>query len=261
MSSAVQPSPSLADTLLFGGMPEPLIRDRLLEIHTSALQVSKHLREPNFRSIHTNDLKFLFDAYDSAFFGSTASAALEGRSLTFRLSRRMTRSGGTTTRTKRRTGEESFEIAIAAHLLFEGFEGGERDVTACGILCTDRLQALQRIFEHELIHLAEFLAWGNSRCSAPRFQALARRFFLHDAHTHQLMTRGERAASVGVGVGSWVAFSFEGREYSGRVNRITKRATVLVADPEGRRFSDGHKYACYYIPLQSLRPAAKAASA
>jgi hypothetical protein len=36
------------------------------------------------------------------------------------------------------------------------------------------------------------------------------------------------------------------------VNRVTKRATVLVPDPAGLEFSDGTRYRPYYVPLSLL---------
>jgi hypothetical protein len=50
-----------------------------------------------------------------------------------------------------------------------------------------------------------------------------------------------------------VTFLFEGRPLTGRVNRLTKRATVLVEDPEGERFSDGRRYRKYYVPILHLK--------
>jgi hypothetical protein len=49
-----------------------------------------------------------------------------------------------------------------------------------------------------------------------------------------------------------VTFNFEGRKLTGRVNRIAKRATVLVADPDGVSYSDGLRYRTYYVPLACL---------
>jgi len=40
--------------------------------------------------------------------------------------------------------------------------------------------------------------------------------------------------------------------HEGTVNRITKRATVLVEDPEGEPYSDGKRYRKYLVPLQLL---------
>jgi len=54
-------------------------------------------------------------------------------------------------------------------------------------------------------------------------------------------------------VGSRVTFDFEGARLAGRVNRLTKRATVLVEDAEGERFSDGGRYRRYYVPIVHLR--------
>jgi hypothetical protein len=49
-----------------------------------------------------------------------------------------------------------------------------------------------------------------------------------------------------------VRFRLDGRHYTGRVNRITKRATVLVEDRSGERYSDGKRYAKFYVPLEML---------
>ena len=165
----------------------------------------------------------------------------------------MTRAGGKTTRFERRGGAPRFEIAVAPSILFDGFGEDDRDVTVGGLPCRNRLEALQRIFEHELVHLAESLCWGESHCGRSRFQGIAKRLFLHRAHTHQLITRSERAARDGIVVGSRVAFAFRGRPLTGRVNRITKRATVLVEDARAPRWSDGGRYARYYVPLGKLR--------
>jgi len=51
---------------------------------------------------------------------------------------------------------------------------------------------------------------------------------------------------------SRVSFVFEGTRLQGRVNRVTKRATVLVEDAAGQRYSDGRSYRKYYVPLAAL---------
>lgn len=244
----------LTAAILSTSLSEDMIQSRVEQIQLELLSRSSYVREPNFTVIHPGDLEILFHAYDQRFFSGHCHKALEGRQLSFRLSPRMTRTGGTTTRSKRRaTGEVSFEITIASSMLFDQFFGADGVVSACGLDCSTRLQALQRIFEHELLHLAEYLCWDASDCSGRRFQDAAQRLFLHRAHTHSLVTRREQAARSGIRVGSRVGFVFEGRPLSGRVNRITKRATVLVPDPGGQKFSDGHRYKTYYVPLAELK--------
>ena len=116
-------------------------------------------------------------------------------------------------------------------------------------LCHDRLEALQRIFEHELLHLAEFLGWGRSSCSAENFHVLSRRIFAHEGVSHDLVTPREQAAvAFDVRVGDHVSFELEGKLYQGRVNRITRRATVLVESHRGEPFSDGRRYLTFYVP-------------
>jgi hypothetical protein len=59
-----------------------------------------------------------------------------------------------------------------------------------------------------------------------------------------------------------VTFAFEGKWLTGRVNRVTKRVTVLVQDPEGPLYSDGFRYKKYYVHIARLElVAAQAAEA
>ena len=153
------PSP-LADRVVSHRIPEETVRQQVLSIHRDVLAHSIYLKEPNFKSIHPHDLEFLFSAYDSRFFDGLCRAALNGSKIGFRLAPRMTRTGGATTRFRAKTGEARYEIAIASGILFDSFRGDARQVSACGIECRNRLEALQRIFEHEMIHLAEQLCWG-----------------------------------------------------------------------------------------------------
>jgi hypothetical protein len=253
------PSPArtaLTGTILAFHAPEEAVRERLHHIHREVLGNSAYIREPNYRSIHARDLEFLFRAYDAQFLEGRMAQALEGRRLTFRPAPRLTKAGGKTFRIQSHSGEVRFEIAIATAILFDSFREADREITVCGIICANRLEALQRIFEHELVHLAEQLCWDQSNCAAARFQDIARRLFLHRAHTHDLVTRRERAAASGIRPGARVVFTFEGVELTGRVNRITKRATVLVEHPDGMRYSDGGRYKAYYVPIGLLRPIA-----
>jgi len=89
----------------------------------------------------------------------------------------MTRAGGKTIRTvvPQTSGkpEVFYGIAIASRLLFMTFGDIDRPVIVCGLTCDNRLHALQRIMEHEIIHLFELLTWDKSSCSAKRFQGIA----------------------------------------------------------------------------------------
>jgi len=230
---------------------------RFRAVGAGLCRVSPAIRTPDFDETETRDLLRLFDLYDAHFFGGRLRAALGGREIRFDYSRRMTSSGGKTLRWRDgrgRRGGDRFAIRISIHLLFRNFSGvGHREVRVGGLPCGSRLEALQRIFEHELVHLAEMLAWDDSNCSAPRFAGIVRRLFGHTETRHGLVTAVEEAAvRHGVGVGSRVSFPYRGRRLEGFVNRITKRATVLVEDPRGRPYSDGRCYAKYYVPLSAL---------
>ena len=235
------------------------VATRTSAIHHLTLARSKYLNAPDFTVIHEDDLKRMFDLYDEHFLDGLCGRHIDARDLNFRLSKRMTLAGGKTTyySTPRRgkPPRRSFEIAVSTTLLFETFRGERRQITVSGLPCRNRLEALQRIFEHELVHLMEMLLWDTSSCSAPRFQGIAERVFGHREHTHDLITPRERARTeFGVRPGDRVCFEVEGRKLVGMINRITRRATVLVPDERGERYSDGRRYAKFYVPLSRLEP-------
>lgn len=239
------------------------VREQTREIHDVLLADSRSIREANFTSIHSDDLEMLFELYDEMFFDcQLGPAARAGNTpLSFRVSKRMTRVGGTTTRYRhyqKRGPKWSYEIAISSTLLFSTFYDVNRTIEVTGIECRNRVEALQRIFEHELIHLTEMVSWGDSSCSQERFQSLAFQFFTHTEATHQLITPGERAATkFGIRPGDRVRFRVDGSQFEGFVNRITKRATVLVEDQSSPLYSDGKRYAKFYIPISQLEPMSK----
>jgi len=120
----------------------------------------------------------------------------------FRLSKRITSAAGATKyrRLPASSGETDayrplFELVIAIDLLFRQFKSGDRQVHVNGLECSDRLEVLQRVFEHELTHMLELMVWESSSCKKSRFHKMAQHIFGHTEFTHQLITSKERARS------------------------------------------------------------------
>lgn len=234
---------------------------KLTALTTRFLRESPQIRQPNFNTISPGDLALLFQLYDAEYFAGYLAQLLTAQAsapLGFRLSSTMTRAGGKTSWTSysrflaaRKT---KYEIAISSRLLFMTFQTDHRPVVVSGCLCGNRLEALQRIMEHEIIHLSELLTWGKSSCSAPQFKRLAAQIFGHTGTKHDLITPREAAVTEhGIKIGSLVAFDFKGRRFVGRVNRIRLRATVLVEAENGIRYTDGKCYHKYLLPVPKLK--------
>jgi hypothetical protein len=229
-------------------------------IRETVLDRSRTMKECNFHATSAADLRSMAELYDELFFEGTCLALAKQFGLTFRWSSRMTKAGGKTTRfVSRRVPlmppKTHYEIALSSSLIFQTFQERDRDVRVCGCVCENRLQAMQRIVEHETIHLAEMLVWVDSDCAAGRFQSIAHRFFGHTEHRHELVTQRERAQKLfDIRLGSRVRFTYDGRERIGVVNRITRRATVLVESERGVRYNDGKRYEKFYIPIVNLKP-------
>ncbi len=236
----------------------PERQEQCRRIANHVMATSKTIQESNFKRIAESDLANMILAYDELFFDKSCVALAQIYGMKFRLSSRMTRAGGKTTRTTypAYAGQRKrvdYEIALSTSLLFQTFRDDERKIRVCGLPCSDRLEAMQRIVEHELIHLSEMLVWIDSECAAKRFQNIAFRLFGHTEHRHELVTQYERAkAEFNIRLGDSVKFRVDSRELIGRVNRITRRATVLVESSEGPVYSDGKQYIRFYVPLQKL---------
>ncbi|MEZ6125966.1 MAG: hypothetical protein R3C49_22795 [Planctomycetaceae bacterium] len=224
-------------------------------IADTVLSTSPYLKTPNFDAVHDDDIQLLYELYDENFFHGQLQKCLTGQSISFRLSRRMLKAGGRTTRwgDRRNRKPARYEIAVSSSLLFQSFRNPERHITVTGLDCESRLDALLRIMEHELVHLAELLVWTDSNCSMFRFQGIASGMFGHTDHRHDLITHQETAQrEFGVRPGVRVRFDFEGHSMQGIVNRVTKRATVLVMHSEGQLYSDGQRYLKFYLPVSQL---------
>lgn len=243
--------------------PAEEVERRSCRIYEAMLGLSPHIKEPNFTIIGTDDLTRLFSWYDQEFFQGRLGEMLHEDGvypLDFRLSRRLVSAAGQTIRQVRQvqrngkpTTKVDYEITISTTLLYNTFQNVDRTVSVGGLVCRDRLEALQRIFEHELLHLAEFLGWGRSNCRARNYHALSRRIFAHEGAFHDLITPRETAgAAFDIHVGDRVSFELDGARYVGLVNRITRRATVLVEDSRGQLFTDGRFYRRFYVPLHLL---------
>ncbi len=249
----------LCSIVTAGGLPYSQKAALCEQIGDEVLSRSSTMDSPNFHAISAVDLRRMAELYDEAFFQSNLLALARKHGLSFRWSSRMTSAGGKTIRTTSRDATNGkvrvqYEIALSSTLLFQTFSDLQRPIRVTGITCANRLQAMQRILEHELIHLTEMLIWDDSCCAERRFQEIALRMFSHTEHHHKLITQHERAAKkFNVRVGSLVAFDFEGRPYIGNVNRITRRATVLVCDATGQLYRDGKRYRKYYVPISQLR--------
>ena len=264
----IDPQQTLLNQIRHGSLTEAQRSGRTDDIFRYVLANSESITRPNFTTVSDADLGLLFQITDELFFGGSVGQLCEQKAdapLVFRLSTRMTNSGGTTTMHRsgsRRSPKLEFEIAIATTPLFATFPSQRSDHPAAlsdvgGVPCRNRLEALQRIMEHEMVHLIEMLLWDDSNCSGKPFKSIVYRFFGHTASNHRLLTPADVARRQwGIQPGDRVSFDFQGRSLRGWVNRITKRASVLVADPSGVLHSDGRVYKTFYVPLHRLKKAA-----
>ena len=248
-------------------LSHPLLIDsaaRRLAIAQEVLLRSRTLRSNQFDQLVESDLQLLLEAYDRDVFGGDLTRLLQAKATdgrcNFRICTRLRTSGGRTERSRqsRPAGTDArarYAIAISPRLLFDNFRPGDhRSIDVCGLPAPDRLTALQLIFEHELVHLHEFLRYAASNCARPRFQRLAGEWFGHRNHRHGMITPRERTITTyPFRPGMKITFQHGGRTVHGMVNRVNARLTVLVEHPEGRAYTNGRRYLKFYVRPKAAR--------
>ncbi len=247
--------------MIFIKYDEKTIRNKRKIISQKLKNESETVKSDKIQRISTHDLRLLHEYYDEIFFDNWFKNNFEGI-LIFNFSRKMTKSAGITKCPKDVAQIPAWQVKIEICLgidFFFKFDHLEGNKNACGIESTSSLEALQIIFEHELIHALEFLLYRKSDCKKDRFKLTAKDIFGHTQSHHQLPTNHKIAGErYGIYVGDKVRFMFEKKRLTGIVNKINKRATVLVLNPDGS-FVDkhGNKYLKYLVPPECLEKAGK----
>ncbi len=214
------------------------------------------LRVGDALGLSSSHLRRLFELYDAAFFDELLQQRLRehGATLEFGFANRLRTSGGRTTKHRVADGSAPrYTIELGTTPLRNAFVSDAASVVVNGLPCGDRLAAVLRVFEHELVHLLELLEFDRSDCARDRFAYFAHRLFGHADQTHRLASPTEWArGAYALKTGSVVAFEHRGERRIGMLNRATERATVLVPANDGRMYSDGQRYRKFTVPLESL---------
>lgn len=221
------------------------------------IETSSNIRSGVIERISEEDLKILFYLYNKYFFKNYFINKFKG-TITFSLSKRMSKSAGITTSLKSNwimpEEKEKYEIKIGVNFLFQYYELS-REKTVAGIKTEDSLHALLITFEHELIHLIEFYLFGYSSCKKRRFKTLAESFFGHKGVYHSLITKSEILSNnYNLKIGDKVRFVHKNKIKYGYIYKINKRATIYFPDRKGNYIdSKGNRYLKTNISLELLK--------
>lgn len=223
------------------------------EIKKQFIKKSINYLEYGLVEISAVDLKILFNLYDEIFLEEIFQKYK--MNINFSISSRMTSAAGKTL-AKKRNGKllNDFEIRLSK-VFFNNLLKTKENREVCGLKCEDRLMAVMLIMEHELVHLLEFVLYGDSNCSNPRFKILAKNIFGHTQSYHKLPNNREiLKRDKNMELGERVCFDFKNRKLEGILYKVNKRAVVMVKSENGQ-YSDkkGNRFEKYYVPLEKLR--------
>jgi len=232
------------------------IDEKRMVVREALFRESSNIKSCKIDRISNDDLFILFKQYNEVFLNDWFTKKFPGK-MQFNLSRHMTRSAGITKCPKnynaKKPHENSITICIGVDffLKYDYLEGSKM---VCGLETHNSLEALQMVFEHELIHAIEFILFQKSSCKKNRFKDTVRNIFGHTKSHHQIPTNSIIASKkYGINIGDRVQFQFENAHLVGFIAKINKRAVVMVRDRRGQ-FIDkqGVRYRKYYVPLGLL---------
>lgn len=234
------------------------INERFEKVRQQVFIQSKQIKTDNFQFVSDADVKLIFELYDTYFFDNYFKENKIINKMEFDFSSKMTSAGGKLMYYKvTNSNPIQFRMRISAYLIFNSFKEkiNNKTISLAGFETKNRLEALMHVIEHEIIHLIEFVAFNDSSCKKDNFKNLAHSIFGHTEFTHQLLTgKKEALQEYNLRIGDWVSFSFDGKNYKGFIQKITKRATVMALDKNGEyKDNKGNRFTKFYILLKYLK--------
>lgn len=142
-------------------------------------------REGDFQGITAEAVAIMLDIIDREFFGRAITDVFlhHRRNIYVRVvgDAELPGQGGSFSR----SGDNHF-ISINIELIRRAFNevGANGQVMICGCLCSTKLEVLQRLLEHELIHLVVYTNWLLVAPHGDEFVAVGFTFFRHTTVTH-----------------------------------------------------------------------------
>lgn len=166
------------------------INEQFEKVRQQVFIQSKQIKADNFGVASNDDIKLVFNLYDTYFFDTYFKENKVIEKMAFDFSKKMTSAGGKLMYYKvTNQNPIQFRMRISAYLIFNSFKDGEiKSINLAGFETKNRLEALMHIIEHEIIHLIEFIAFNDSSCKKDNFKNLANSIFGHTAFTHSLLT-------------------------------------------------------------------------
>ncbi len=255
-------TPATALRALLSGRAASAATRHAAQERVRAAMVAKFRGRANFSELTKSHVSYAFALIDKEQLGGQLAPLLkqERRRISFRVAPRMTSRAGQLLTEHAKPREH--ELAISSTLLMQTFQRGSREVVVNGCHCANRTEALLRVVEHEMIHLLFVCDGMPPHCRTqpahgPAFCNAVKKLFGHKDYRHDLITPREVAAAGGLEAGCTVRFTMSGETLTGKVNRVTKRATVLVkcdaGHREAREFSDGQHYRKFFVPVKDCR--------
>ena len=175
-------------TILRFGFEESLAtQNKLNGIKNIMGRNDSKLVEKKLVDIDEDDLNSLFYLYDSVFFGNKINDYMKSNNYVFNLtasSRLKSYAGLFKARIYRNTSKFSIEIAVK--LINKQFKVDKSPVYVGGLECIDRIELSQRILEHEISHLLEYIVWNETGDNNKRFKDILSKLWGHKENWHRL---------------------------------------------------------------------------
>jgi hypothetical protein len=198
----------------------------------------------NFTNLKNSDIKKLFDLYDDYFFGGSIMEKINSSGSTIKFT--SSPLGGSTFAGKcimTKTGMKcDYELRFPSKLFLKLFtqKGSNKLLKTNGIICRNRLECLQLVFEHELVHLIMNL-WnyydksGDLYSSHGKlFQCMTKSLFDHTDYKHELFNEFEEGTEFitksNAFVGMDVYILVDGKNTYGKITKVNPKNAQIQTE-------------------------------
>lgn len=243
--------------LIFLKYNESEIEKKRESIRNELFSLSKNITSGKITRISNMDLSILFQLYDKYFFNHYFRNNFKDK-IIFVLSKKLTTNAGSLSYHKNNKSfspdKITYTLKIGVNFIFKYYTLN-RNKPVSGIISKDALEALQLVFEHEICHLIEYHLLNYSSCKKVFFLTISNNIFGHKETFHALPSEKEIAyKKYNLKIGDEVYFKNNNITLKGIINRITKRATVMVPDKNGIYMNkNGERFIKWYVPLSELK--------
>ena len=219
-------------------------REILIKIRKDFTKYIESKNKSFFKTPEIEDLRYLFDLYDSRYFSGHLSKHFDVK---FSFSVKISRAPGIL---RYGNGRSEIMFLFSTPMIFEAYDEKASNYTIRGVTYKDPSEVVMSILEHEIAHIVEYVMHGATNCTKEKYRKIAFDLFGHiDSEEVIKADLRKKQLSQSFKIGDEVIFPYFTKTFRGTITNIRTKVTVEV--------SSVYSTKKYYVSFDVLKPVEK----